>query len=164
MKPTNSPGNCFDLLPALPLGFERPNSTLGTNTWAISITAAVGDERLTPAAFRSAGCQDAQITADEMEVLLEGLGIKFKREASGLPVNGIALIQLDGPWQSPGTNTSPYPYHHWVAVRGGFTFDANIGDWIETQEWHNAGARRWMIQIPRCVGYQIKSSFSFSAL
>ena len=163
MKTTNYDDNCFAYLPNLPGGFERPKSILGANTWAISITAAVGDGRLTPTAFPSTGAIDAEITAAEMEALLEGLGITFELGTPELPDHGIALIQLDGPWRIRGGHTSPSPYLHWIALRSGYTFDANIGDWVDTHEWLKVGARRWMSRVAGCVGYQIKASFTFRA-
>ena len=100
--------------------------------------------------------------ADMRHALLAS-GARFDPVPSGLPVNGIVLVQLHGPWTRPGTPVAAQlRYTHWVGCRNGFVFDLNIGDWLEREEWERSGAMSWMRTVEGCTGFSERSALAIT--
>lgn len=97
----------------------------------------------------------AHTTITDMEYALYWCGASYHRHDAVIPTFGLALLQITGPWsEHSGAARHAYTYTHWIATRGAYLYDVNIGDWLERDEWADYAARTWIKRIPKATGWR----------
>lgn len=77
-----------------------------------------------------------------------------------LPSNGVVQIQWIGPWTQPNRpRIERMRYRHWIAVRDGYVWDANLEMWVTRKVWED-----WLPEImpKNCTGWEPCSSFEIA--
>ena len=102
-------------------------------------------------------------TAADMEYALQCCGARFFRDTGLLPEIGVSLLQLTGPWTDhPGAARHAQTMTHWVATRGEFLYDVNVGDWLERDEWIANAADTWIASVPKATGWRPLVAFTLT--
>lgn len=148
-------------LPRVPPDINQAFRVLKLNCGPVSLAALLGTPVIEVNKFFPQFPERDYTTQADMEYALSALKIETTQAEGTLPDTGVALIQMDGPWSKPGAPIrAQLRYTHWIASMNGFAFDLNVGDWIEREEWWKCGAMSWMREVPKCVGFHVRSSIA----
>jgi hypothetical protein len=151
-----------DALPVVPPDIGQSIQELGATCGPVSVAAVFGTSVVEVMRFFPGFPQKNWVTSADMRYALDCAGARWERR-SCLPRIGVALIQLEGPWTSPGAPVrAQLGQTHWVACRNGYVLDLNIGDWLEMEEWLCRGAASWMQSVPRCTGFSLREAFDIT--
>ncbi len=146
-------------LPQVPPDIAQCEREFRSTCGPVSLAALFGTTVIEVMRFFPEFPQRDYVTQADMMYALHCCGAQPADDLSTtLPADGVALIQITGPWTQPGTPIrAQLRYTHWIACRSGYIFDQNIGDWLESQEWRTRGAPTWMARIPRYAGFAIRA-------
>lgn len=99
----------------------------------------------------------------DMEYALQCCGARYLRQDAVLTDTGLTLLQLTGPWtEHPGAVRHAYTQTHWVATRGTYLYDVNVGDWLEREEWTEHAVQAWIDAVPKATGWRPLRSFALT--
>lgn len=146
-------------LPRVPTDIRQSAKIFGANCGPVSVAALFGTQVIEVMKFFPEFPSRDYATSADMRYALDCCGAKRQVAGPTLPSDGIALIQLLGPWTKPGSPVrNQLRYTHWVACRLGYVFDINIGDWLEEEEWSENGAMSWMSTVTGCSGFAVREA------
>jgi len=148
-----------DGLPRVPSDIGQSAFVFGANCGPVSVAALLGTQVIEVMKFFPEFPSRDYTTAADMRYALQCCGASHETWGDGLPPDGVALVQLHGPWTKPGSPVrNQLRYTHWVACRAGYVFDLNIGDWLEQSEWMANGAMSWMRSVKNCCGFGLREA------
>jgi hypothetical protein len=93
-----------------------------------------------------------------MEEAMRKAGHLFTIVGRKMPVEGLALIQWEGPWTQPGVPPRVACMHrHWIAVSGDQVWDANLEEWTQMKEWADAFVPELL--PPKATGWSVARGY-----
>jgi hypothetical protein len=103
---------------------------------------------------------------NHMQAAMDDAGLKFFWVNDQWPGDtrrrGVAWIQLEGSWLNPGVPMgAALSRTHWVAYRGLFVYDPNVGHWQHREVWEQGALLEWIGRTKGATGvYYPRKSFA----
>lgn len=160
--------NAFDAdllgdLPRLPADLVTSEKVFGATCGPMALAAVLGTFVCEVMRFFPYFPERTHTTPRDMAYALASCGAFHTPIRREFPTIGVAMIQIDGPWTlHPGAGRHALLYRHWIACSGRFVFDSNVGDWLERDEWLNAGIFAWLNGIPKATGWHPRQAFELA--
>jgi hypothetical protein len=96
----------------------------------------------------------------QMRTALNSANLEWRDCGPELPSEGLALLQLLGPWCRPGIHPgAALSRTHWVAVVGGALYDINWEGWLPQGMWEQLVFVRLRERYRGCSGWGVHAAF-----
>lgn len=151
--------DALDILYA-PLDVTQAHRLHGANCGPASFAALVGRNVCEVMRYFPNFSEKPVTNIPRMHAALRDSGLRFRRETKNFPVDGLVLIQVEGPWTAPRRAPYEAPRHrHWVSVRLDHVYEVNLESWVPRQVWEEDYLPALLSRHEGATGWSITTVF-----
>ncbi len=104
------------------------------------------------------------VTPTVMQAAFIHSGTNWRHGPAGLPMYGLAWLQVGGPWEGPGVPPgAAYRYTHWIAAAEAngrtLVYDGNAAEWMAYHDWQRDVMAAIVAGHKRATGWRVRKAW-----